>query len=58
MIKTPITDSVSTSITATLTASPLENESATGGDEKELVKPISYVYSLLIMPLPSFKSYE
>ena len=31
MIKTPITDSVSTSITATLTASPLENETATGG---------------------------
>ena len=46
MIKTPITDSVSTSITATLTASPLENETATGGDEKELVKPISYIYSL------------
>ena len=31
MIKTPITDSVSTSVTATLTASPLENETATGG---------------------------
>ena len=31
MIKTPITDSVSTSITATITASPLENETATGG---------------------------
>ena len=31
MIKTPITDAVSTSITATLTASPLENETATGG---------------------------
>ena len=31
MIKTPITDSVSTSITARLTATPLENDSATGG---------------------------
>ena len=31
MIKTPITDSVSTSITATLTASPLEDAEATGG---------------------------
>ena len=31
MIKTPITDSVSTSITAALTASPLENSNATGG---------------------------
>ena len=31
MIKTPITDTVSTTITATLTASPLENDSATGG---------------------------
>ena len=31
MIKTPITDSVSTSITATLIATPLENDSATGG---------------------------
>jgi len=31
MIKTPITDSASTSITATLTASPLEDAEATGG---------------------------
>ncbi len=31
MIKTPITDSVSTTITATLTASPLEDAEATGG---------------------------
>ena len=31
MIKTPITDSVSTSITATLVATPIENDSATGG---------------------------
>ena len=31
MIKTPITDSVSTSITASLTASPLEDAEATGG---------------------------
>ena len=31
MIKTPITDTVSTSITATLIASPLEDAEATGG---------------------------
>ncbi len=31
MIKTPVTDSVSTSVTATLTASPLEDAEATGG---------------------------
>ena len=31
MIKTPITDAVSTTITATLTASPLEDAEATGG---------------------------
>ena len=46
MIKTPVTDAVSTNITATLTASPLEDAEATGGDENELVKPISYIYSL------------
>ena len=39
MIKTPITDSVSTSVTATLTASPLEDAEATGGEEKSKVKP-------------------
>ena len=39
MIKTPITDAVSTSITATLTASPLEDAEATGGEEKSKVKP-------------------
>ena len=32
MIKTPVTDSVSTTITATLSASPLENESAVEGN--------------------------
>ena len=46
MIKTPITDSVTTSITATLTASPLENESATGTDTTTVVVPKSYVYSI------------
>ena len=45
MIKTPITDSVSTSITATLTASPLENETATGGSaatEEAIPEPVSF----------------
>ena len=45
MIKTPITDSVSTSITATLTASPLENETATGGSPasaEPIPDPVSF----------------
>ena len=45
MIKTPITDSVSTSIIATLTASPLENETATGGSaatEEAIPEPVSF----------------
>ena len=48
MIKTPINDAVSTSITATLTASPLEDAQAIGGgkQEKILPKPISYVYTI------------
>ena len=46
MIKTPITDSVSTSITATLTASPLENETATGTDTTTVVVPKPYVYTI------------
>jgi len=46
MIKTPITDSVSTSITATLTASPLENDTATGTDTTTVVVPKSYVYAI------------
>ena len=37
MIKTPITDSVSTSITASLTASPLEDAEATGGSSASKV---------------------
>ena len=39
MIKTPITDSVSTSITATLTASPLEDAGASGGDSASRQEP-------------------
>lgn len=46
MLKTPITDSVSTTITATLTANPLENEQATGGSEKKEISPSPYVYSV------------
>ena len=45
MIKTPITDSVSTSITASLTASPLEDAEATGGSaatEEAIPEPVSF----------------
>ena len=42
MIKTPITDSVSTSITATLTASPLENAGASGGDSASRQEPTPF----------------
>ena len=42
MIKTPITDSVSTSITASLTASPLEDAEATGGSPASKVEPTPF----------------
>ena len=44
MIKTPITDSVSTSITATLIASPLEDAEATGGSAASKIAgdPVSF----------------
>ena len=45
MIKTPITDAVSTTITATLTASPLEDAEATGGSaatEEAIPEPVSF----------------
>ena len=44
MIKTPITDSVSTTITATLTATPLEDAEATGGSaatKEAIPEPVS-----------------
>ena len=45
MIKTPITDSVSTSIKATLTASPLENDASMGGSasSKASDDPVSFL---------------
>ena len=46
MLKTPIETAVSTNITATLIANSIENASATGGTEKEIVRPISYVYTI------------
>ena len=48
MLKTPVTDTVSTSITATLVATPIEDAEASGGDlQEEIVpKPISYVYTI------------
>ena len=45
MIKTPITDTVSTTITATLTATPLEDAEATGGSpatEEAIPEPVSF----------------
>ena len=42
MIKTPITDSVSTSITARLTATPLEDADATGGSPASKVEPTPF----------------
>ena len=45
MIKTPTTDSVTTNITATLTASPLENDASTGGSasSKASDDPVSFL---------------
>ena len=44
MIKTPITDTVSTTITATLTATPLEDAEATGGSAASKIAgdPVSF----------------
>ena len=39
MIKTPINDSISTSITASLIATPIENTASSGGDTKTEVNP-------------------
>ncbi len=66
MIKTPITDSVSTSITGTLIATPMENANATGSSSATatpLVGP-QYKYSIssntigqsLVGELPSFEA--
>ena len=46
MIKTPVNNAVTTSITTTLTASPLENETATGTDTTTVVVPKPYVYTV------------
>ena len=43
MIKTPITDSVSTSITASLTASPLEDAEATGDTKSVTINGNNYM---------------
>ena len=48
MLKTPVESAVSTSITATLIATPIEDAEASGGTEQEEIvpKPISYVYTI------------
>ena len=46
MIKTPVNNAVTTSITTTLTASPLENDTATGTDTTTVVVPKPYVYTV------------
>ena len=45
MLKTPVTDAVSTSIIATLIATPIDDAEASGGEEKEVVKPTPYIYT-------------
>ena len=44
MLKIPVIDAVSTSITATLVATPIDDAEASGGEEKEVVKPTPYTY--------------
>lgn len=46
MLKTPIDNQVTTTVTATLTASPKENAEASGGEEKEVVKPTPLIYTI------------
>jgi len=48
MLKTPVTDAVSTNITATLIATPIEDAEATGGEEKSDIKPTPDPYTYLI----------
>ena len=45
MLKTPVESAVSTNITATLVATPIEDAEASGGDEKEIIRPIPYTYT-------------
>ena len=45
MLKTPVESAVSTNITATLIATPIEEAEASGGDEKEIIRPIPYTYT-------------
>lgn len=45
MLKTPIESAVSTNITATLETNAIEDAEASGGEEKEVVKPIPYIYT-------------
>ena len=44
MLKTPVTAATSTSITATLIATPIEDAEASGGDPQEIVNPVPYLY--------------
>ena len=48
MIKTPIDTNVTTSVTGTLTATPMENAEASGGETKEEVRPVPDPYTYLI----------
>ena len=48
MLKTPVTDAVSTTITATLVATPIEDAEASGGEEKSDIKPTPDPYTYLI----------
>ena len=46
MIKTPITDSVSTSVTSKLNISPIEDAAAYGGSSESIEPDIPYVYTI------------
>lgn len=46
MLKTPISANETTSITATLTANPIENSSATGSDSATIVVPTEPIWTL------------
>ena len=46
MLKTPVTDAVSTNITATLIATPVEDAEASGGGSQEEIVPKPYVYTI------------
>ena len=46
LLKTPINSPITTSVLVNLTATPMENAEASGGETKEVIKPTPLVYTI------------